>query len=101
MTEPHTCYPTSAASKLGIGKDLHVISKFKPKIKIVHIYAPKIIKIDVANFRELVQRLTGKPKDEGGVRDKSKTTLTKDPTKKTLILKEDEEFLSMQNGTRV
>ncbi|KAL5224688.1 hypothetical protein ABZP36_011327 [Zizania latifolia] len=34
--------------------------KGRPKIKIIHIIAPEIIKTDVANFRELVQRLTGK-----------------------------------------
>ncbi|KAL6873480.1 hypothetical protein ACP4OV_013562 [Aristida adscensionis] len=33
----------------------------RPKIRIIHIIAPEIIKTDVANFRELVQRLTGKP----------------------------------------
>lgn len=33
----------------------------KPKIRIIHIFAPEIIKTDAANFRELVQRLTGKP----------------------------------------
>ncbi|KAF8687772.1 hypothetical protein HU200_042708 [Digitaria exilis] len=33
----------------------------RPKIKIIHIIAPEIIKTDVANFRSLVQRLTGKP----------------------------------------
>ncbi|KAL2330910.1 hypothetical protein Fmac_018491 [Flemingia macrophylla] len=101
MTKPRTCYPSSATSNLGTGKDSHVISKFKPKIRIVHIYAPEIIKTDAANFRELVQRLTGKPEDERGVRGKSKTALTKDPTKKTLIVKEDEEFLSVQSGVRV
>lgn len=37
------------------------ISKVKPKIRIIHIVAPEIIKTDVGNFRELVQRLTGKP----------------------------------------
>lgn len=37
------------------------ISKTKPKIRIIHIFAPEIIKTDAANFRELVQRLTGKP----------------------------------------
>lgn len=49
--------------RLGMHTDSHVISKFtmKPKIRIVHIYAPEIIKTDAANFRELVQRLTGKP----------------------------------------
>ena len=33
----------------------------RPKIRIIHIIAPEIIKTDVANFRDLVQRLTGKP----------------------------------------
>ncbi|KAI3982324.1 hypothetical protein MKX01_037857 [Papaver californicum] len=49
--------------RLGMHTDSHVISKFtmKPKIRIVHIFAPEIIKTDAANFRELVQRLTGKP----------------------------------------
>ncbi|KAK7323893.1 hypothetical protein VNO77_27395 [Canavalia gladiata] len=106
MTKLHTCYPSSASSKLGIGRDSHVISKFKPKIRIIHIYAPEIIKTDAANFRELVQRLTGKPEDEWGGRNKSKTALTKDPIdfhpKKAMIMQEDEEeFLSLQNGLRV
>ncbi|KAG1327235.1 VQ motif-containing protein 17-like [Cocos nucifera] len=39
----------------------HAITKLKPKIRIVHIFAPEIIKTEPANFRELVQRLTGKP----------------------------------------
>ncbi|GJM97968.1 hypothetical protein PR202_ga14937 [Eleusine coracana subsp. coracana] len=37
----------------------------RPKIKIIHIVAPEIIKTDVANFRDLVQRLTGKPTTTG------------------------------------
>ncbi|MED6203886.1 hypothetical protein PIB30_003625 [Stylosanthes scabra] len=44
-------------------QDSHTICKTnKPKIRIIHIYAPEIIKTDVDNFRELVQNLTGKPK---------------------------------------
>ncbi|TKY49507.1 VQ motif-containing protein 17 [Spatholobus suberectus] len=106
MTKLHTCYPSSASSKLGIDRDSHVISKFKPKIRIIHIYAPEIIKTDAANFRELVQRLTGKPEDEGGGRGKSKTVPNKGPLdshpKKAMIMQEDEEeFLSLQNGIRV
>ncbi|KAG6480954.1 uncharacterized protein LOC122017653 [Zingiber officinale] len=31
------------------------------KVRIVHIFAPKVIEIDTENFRGLVQRLTGKP----------------------------------------
>ncbi|KAK9283430.1 hypothetical protein L1049_011672 [Liquidambar formosana] len=52
--------------------DSHIISKFKPKVRIIHIFAPEIIKTDAANFRELVQRLTGKPSEqiEGSSRKK-------------------------------
>lgn len=50
--------PTPAT--LTIREDSHTTSKPKPKIRIVHIIAPEIIKTDAANFRELVQRLTGK-----------------------------------------
>ncbi|OEL18104.1 hypothetical protein BAE44_0020880 [Dichanthelium oligosanthes] len=39
----------------------HTTPTTRPKIKIIHIIAPEIIKTDVANFRDLVQRLTGKP----------------------------------------
>ncbi|XP_020083220.1 VQ motif-containing protein 17-like [Ananas comosus] len=47
---------------LPIRKNSHVASaKLKPKIRIVHIVAPEIIKTDPENFRELVQKLTGQP----------------------------------------
>ena len=36
------------------------ITTTRPAIKIIHIIAPEIIKTDAANFRELVQRLTGR-----------------------------------------
>nr|KYP73942.1 hypothetical protein KK1_006603 [Cajanus cajan] len=45
-------------------KDSHMVAKAKPKIRIIHIFAPEIIKTDVENFRELVQKLTGKPSGE-------------------------------------
>ncbi|KAL2326918.1 hypothetical protein Fmac_020345 [Flemingia macrophylla] len=45
-------------------KDSHMVAKAKPKIRIIHIFAPEIIKTDVENFRELVQKLTGKPGGE-------------------------------------
>ncbi|MCD7468162.1 hypothetical protein HAX54_006112 [Datura stramonium] len=48
---------------LRMNKNSQNISKLKPKIRIIHIFAPEIIKTDVANFRELVQRLTGKPSE--------------------------------------
>lgn len=54
----------SSSPALGMHKDSQMMSKVKPKIRIIHIFAPEIIKTDVANFRELVQRLTGKPTSE-------------------------------------
>lgn len=49
---------------LTMHKNSHMIPKPKPKIRIIHIFAPEIIKTDVENFRELVQRLTGKPEQD-------------------------------------
>ncbi|KAH6812830.1 hypothetical protein C2S53_007852 [Perilla frutescens var. hirtella] len=49
------------SSPLAMHKNSQTISKSKPKIRIIHIFAPEIIKTDATNFRELVQRLTGKP----------------------------------------
>ncbi|KZV44972.1 hypothetical protein F511_31061 [Dorcoceras hygrometricum] len=40
------------------------ISKVKPQVRIIHIFAPEIIKINAENFREVVQRLTGKPAED-------------------------------------
>ncbi|KZV51177.1 hypothetical protein F511_19853 [Dorcoceras hygrometricum] len=50
-----------AKQRAPLNRKSHTISKFKPKIRIIHIFAPEIIKTDATNFRELVQRLTGKP----------------------------------------
>ncbi|XP_060174600.1 VQ motif-containing protein 25-like [Lycium barbarum] len=55
---------TSPSTPLRMNKNSQNISKLKPKIRIIHIFAPEIIKTDVANFRELVQRLTGKPSEK-------------------------------------
>ncbi|XP_010036486.1 VQ motif-containing protein 17 [Eucalyptus grandis] len=51
---------STPSSALGIHRDSRSIAKVKPKIRIIHIFAPEIIKTDTANFRGLVQRLTGK-----------------------------------------
>ncbi|CAI9764651.1 unnamed protein product [Fraxinus pennsylvanica] len=51
-------------SMLSMYKDSHKITKLKPKIRIIHIVEPEIIKTDAENFRELVQKLTGKPAAE-------------------------------------
>ncbi|MBA0587865.1 hypothetical protein Gorai_000986, partial [Gossypium raimondii] len=59
----------SPSTPLSIHKDSQIISKAKPKIRIIHLLAPQIIKTDVANFRQLVQTLTGKPPQEKGSKD--------------------------------
>ncbi|OWM78966.1 hypothetical protein CDL15_Pgr003137 [Punica granatum] len=51
----------STPSPLSVRRDSRPIAKVRPKIRIIHIFAPEIIKTDAADFRELVQRLTGKP----------------------------------------
>ncbi|PIN05878.1 hypothetical protein CDL12_21570 [Handroanthus impetiginosus] len=68
--KPHTFDSTFVPPKLVVQKNSHTISKLKPKIRIIHIVAPEIIKIDAENFRELVQRLTGKPVERKGSADK-------------------------------
>ncbi|KAJ7949081.1 VQ motif protein, partial [Quillaja saponaria] len=107
MKKPHPVDPISPTSKLSMDKDSHMISKFKPKIRIIHIYAPEIIKTDVANFRELVQRLTGKPADHNdcgcSYRSKRKTTprhtnlmaLYPEPT---MNMEVENQLLGLQNG---
>ncbi|KAK3036590.1 hypothetical protein RJ639_031207 [Escallonia herrerae] len=62
----------STPSKFSVQNSSHLITKIKPKIRIIHIVAPEIITTDVANFRELVQRLTGKPaRDSKGSTEKA------------------------------
>ncbi|KAJ6425029.1 hypothetical protein OIU84_025741 [Salix udensis] len=76
IVRARSCNPSSSASsKLGMHGGSHVISKLtKPKVRIIHIFAPEVIKTDVANFRELVQRLTGQPcGSEGMVKKKARS----------------------------
>ncbi|XP_051151343.1 VQ motif-containing protein 18-like [Andrographis paniculata] len=56
----HVALHKKSSSHAGISKGAAAAAA-KPKIRIIHIFAPEIIKTDAANFRELVQRLTGKP----------------------------------------
>jgi hypothetical protein len=56
----------------------------KPKVRIIHVFAPKVIKTDVANFRELVQRLTGQPcGSEGMIKKKARSSTAPGKRKKT------------------
>ncbi|WOG95674.1 hypothetical protein DCAR_0415001 [Daucus carota subsp. sativus] len=45
-------------SKLSMQRDSHFI--LKHKVRVIHLYEPKIIQTDVSNFREMVQKLTGR-----------------------------------------
>ncbi|XAR54303.1 hypothetical protein NMG60_11029368 [Bertholletia excelsa] len=49
----------AAVLKVALQKKSREVSKSRPRIRVIHLIAPEIIKTDVANFRELVQRLTG------------------------------------------
>jgi hypothetical protein len=57
--------PSRAGASSGISAHRlsHGIAKQAPprKIRIVHVLAPEIIKTEARHFREVVQRLTGKP----------------------------------------
>ncbi|XP_041028487.1 VQ motif-containing protein 25-like [Juglans microcarpa x Juglans regia] len=75
ITKNQSCKPCSTSTPdLAVHQDSKKISKPKPKIRIIHIFAPEIIKTDAANFRELVQRLTGKPSTEKGCNEKPRIT---------------------------
>lgn len=43
-------------------RDLQSAMHNAPQVRVIHIFAPKVIKTDVANFRSTVQKLTGRSK---------------------------------------
>ncbi|XP_062183919.1 VQ motif-containing protein 17-like [Phragmites australis] len=56
----------SSSSAMAAHRLSHGIAKAPPrKIRIVHVLAPEVIKTEARHFRELVQRLTGKPAPNG------------------------------------
>ncbi|KAJ0259230.1 VQ motif-containing protein 18 [Hirschfeldia incana] len=61
VTQYHQGFNKGSSSRVSMNNNSQVISKIKPKIRIIHIFAPEVIKTDVKNFRSLVQNLTGKP----------------------------------------
>ncbi|XP_020266959.1 VQ motif-containing protein 25-like [Asparagus officinalis] len=67
----------SGPTTLAVREASRSISKPKPKIRIVHIFAPEVIKTDAANFRELVQRLTGKPTKRAGRKKRERRQITR------------------------
>ncbi|XP_047329790.1 VQ motif-containing protein 25-like [Impatiens glandulifera] len=73
----HTSTGVSPPSLPTIHTDSRAIFRLKRKIRIIHVIAPEIIKTDVEHFRELVQRLTGKPAGSKGKTEK----INKDPNR--------------------
>ncbi|CAA0827144.1 VQ motif-containing protein 17 [Striga hermonthica] len=61
--KPQSFTKIAGPNKFSVHDYSRTLSKIKPKIRIIHVIAPEIIKTDVENFRELVQRLTGKPEE--------------------------------------
>uniref|UniRef100_A0A0D3B6Q0 VQ domain-containing protein n=2 Tax=Brassica oleracea var. oleracea TaxID=109376 RepID=A0A0D3B6Q0_BRAOL len=61
VNQYHQSFNEASSSRVSLNKNSQVISKIKPRIRIIHICAPKVIETDVKNFRPLVQSLTGKP----------------------------------------
>ncbi|KAE8038173.1 hypothetical protein FH972_010709 [Carpinus fangiana] len=115
MVKPHPSKPSSASSELSMHKGSQLIPKLKPRIRIVHIYAPEIIKTDAENFRELVQRFTGKPLETKGNQGRNQNFLlgnkniTKTPLSKnsmnfyrepSMDMETYSELASFQNGVR-
>ncbi|KAK7278824.1 hypothetical protein RJT34_23862 [Clitoria ternatea] len=91
----HSCISNNNSHpSLAIHKDSHALSKTtKPKIRIIHIFAPEIIKTDAENFRELVQKLTGKPSEEINMCHNKKKK------KKTRVIPKTEEILESRSSS--
>lgn len=85
--KPNSLEAALARPKLAVHDYSRTILKLKPKIRIIHIVEPEIIKTTVEDFQELVQRLTGKPVERRRSRDKgnkvSPLSLQPKPVSKT------------------
>lgn len=88
----------SPSAPLSIHKDSQIISKAKPKIRIIHLFSPEIIKTDVANFRQLVQTLTGKPPQEKGSRRKDQKMEVRSGLETIERVKEEDEGMWENSG---
>ncbi|XP_076901885.1 VQ motif-containing protein 25-like [Bidens hawaiensis] len=95
ISKKHRC--SSATKPLTMHQDSRTISKIKPKIRIIHIFTPEIIKTDVANFRELVQRLTGKPTEKKTKKETHKR-IRFSPAAGSEIKREDEIWVGANSG---
>ncbi|XP_045805697.1 VQ motif-containing protein 25-like [Trifolium pratense] len=95
-----TCIANSNQSKnsLAMHKQSHTVSKIKPKIRIIHIFAPEIIKTDTENFKELVQNLTGKPSEEKRYYKKKTRKVEVEESKKEGIREQESRSTSSGSG---
>ncbi|XP_076901886.1 VQ motif-containing protein 25-like [Bidens hawaiensis] len=96
ISKKHICSPATKPL-ITMHQDSQIISKIKPKIRIIHIFAPEIIKTDVENFRELVQSLTGKP-TEKKTRKETHKRLRFSPKVREKIKGEDEIWVGANSG---
>ncbi|XP_040381077.1 uncharacterized protein LOC107304365 [Oryza brachyantha] len=91
--------PAPAAARKG-SSDAAAVQKERPKIRIIHIIAPEIIKTDVANFRELVQRLTGRRQQQQlGAADGAATAEAQAPPPPPPAAEEEEEEPKKETAT--
>ncbi|XP_076946896.1 VQ motif-containing protein 25-like [Bidens hawaiensis] len=88
ISKKHRCSPATKPL-ITMNQGSRTISKIKPKIRIIHIFAPEIIKTDVANFRGLVQSLTGKPITQKKTRKETNKRLRFSPKVSEKIKEED------------
>ncbi|XAR70033.1 hypothetical protein NMG60_11001848 [Bertholletia excelsa] len=100
MMQKQTCVSRTTPPALTMHGDSPVISKVKPKIRIVHIFAPEIIRTDAANFRQLVQRLTGKPTVKN-IDKKRKSRITTKVTEPVRSLLNETETKKIEQRERV
>lgn len=73
-------------------KDSHLI--LKHKVRVIHLYEPKIIQTDVSNFREMVQKLTGKSAEL----TKRKTTSLVQPREEKVMKKDGVKEMALFDG---
>jgi VQ motif len=95
-------------SSISLHHSSHTISKLKPKVRVVHLIAPEIIKTDVTNFRDLVQKLTGKPttnkkrsKSSGNTNPKSNQErgVSDDNVKEEQFVKYEDQWINMEGSS--
>ncbi|KAJ4747915.1 VQ motif-containing protein [Rhynchospora pubera] len=89
-------------SSIPLHHSSHSISKLKPKIRVVHLIAPEVIKTDVTNFRDLVQKLTGKPstnkkRSKCSANSNPKTKVHQEDESHEKVIKEEEQFVKCED----